>query len=165
MGRIEVAADQKSSAGQTPDVTTIRQLAEIMSQHDLSEIHLSQGERRILLRRGARAAVVAAPVVAAPPVATPVATATKPADSTPKKKLLEIKSEAIGTFYARPKPDQEPYVKIGTRVTTDTVVGLIEAMKLYNDIPAGCSGVIAEICVENQQPVEFGTVLFRVDPS
>ncbi|HVS35411.1 MAG TPA: biotin/lipoyl-containing protein, partial [Gemmataceae bacterium] len=59
----------------------------------------------------------------------------------------------------------EPYVKVGGKVTPTTVVGLIEAMKLYNDVQAGCSGVIAEIAVENQQPVEYGQVLFRVDPT
>jgi acetyl-CoA carboxylase biotin carboxyl carrier protein len=71
----------------------------------------------------------------------------------------------VGTFYSRATPDTEPYVKVGGRVTPATVVGLVEAMKLYNDVQAGCAGVIAEILVENQQPVEYDQVLFRVDPS
>jgi len=163
-----LAANEPASTGPAQDVATIRQLAEIMSQHDLSEIHLAQGERRLLLRRGPRGVVAATPVapVAMPAIPAPsVAQPAKPESSAGKKKLLEIKSEAIGIFYSRPKPEMDPFVKIGTRVTPDTPVGLIEAMKIFNEILAGCSGVIAEICVENQQPVEFGTVLFRVDPS
>ncbi|HEV3143446.1 MAG TPA: biotin/lipoyl-containing protein [Gemmataceae bacterium] len=157
-----MAANEPAGAGPAHDVTTIRQLAEIMSQHDLSEIHWAQGERRLLLRRGAKSVVAPAPVAQlAPAAAQPV----KTDSSAGKRKLLEIKSEAIGIFYSRPKPEMDPYVKIGTRVTPDTPVGQIEAMKIFNEILAGCSGVVAEICVENQQPVEFGTVLFRVDPS
>jgi acetyl-CoA carboxylase biotin carboxyl carrier protein len=157
-----LAANEPSSTGPAQDVATIRQLAEIMSQHDLSEIHLAQGERRLLLRRGPRGVVAAAPV-ATPTL--PAAQPAKPESGAGKKKLLEIKSEAIGIFYSRPKPEMDPFVKIGARVAPDTPVGMIEAMKIFNEILAGCSGVVAEICVENQQPVEFGTVLFRVDPS
>jgi acetyl-CoA carboxylase biotin carboxyl carrier protein len=163
-----LAANEPSLAGPAQDVATIRQLAEIMSQHDLSEIHLAQGERRLLLRRGPRGGVAATPVAPVGLPATAVPAAGQPAkseSSAGKKKLLEIKSEAIGIFYTRPKPEMDPFVKIGTRVAPDTPVGLIEAMKIFNEVLAGCSGVIAEICVENQQPVEFGTVLFRVDPS
>jgi acetyl-CoA carboxylase biotin carboxyl carrier protein len=71
----------------------------------------------------------------------------------------------VGTFYSRPKPDKDDFVKVGSRVKPDTVVCLIEAMKLYNDIKAGVSGTIQEVCVANGDFVEFGTVLFRVDPS
>jgi acetyl-CoA carboxylase biotin carboxyl carrier protein len=163
-----LAANEPSPAGPAQDVATIRQLAEIMSQHDLSEIHLAQGERRLLLRRGPRGVAVTAPVAPAgmPTMTVPASAQPAKAESSAgKKKLLEIKSEAIGIFYSRPKPELDPYVKIGSRVTPETPVGQIEAMKIFNEILAGCSGVIAEICVENQQPVEFGTVLFRVDPS
>ena len=69
----------------------------------------------------------------------------------------------VGTFYSRPKPDKDEFVKVGSRVKPDTVVCLIEAMKLYNDIKAGVSGTIQEVCVKNGDFVEFGTVLFRVD--
>jgi acetyl-CoA carboxylase biotin carboxyl carrier protein len=71
----------------------------------------------------------------------------------------------VGTFYSRPKPDKPDFVSVGGRVTPDTVVCLIEAMKLYNDIKAGVSGTVKEVCVKNGDFVEFGTVLFRVDPS
>jgi acetyl-CoA carboxylase biotin carboxyl carrier protein len=76
-----------------------------------------------------------------------------------------IKSPTPGTFYSSPSPDAEPFVRIGSRVTPTTVVCVIEAMKIFNEIQAECSGVITEISVENQQPVEYGQVLFKVDPT
>ena len=79
--------------------------------------------------------------------------------------MHEIKSQLVGTFYASPKPGTAQFVKVGDRVTPTTVVGIIEAMKIFNEITADCTGVIREICVENQQPVEFEQVLFRVDGS
>ena len=140
-----------------------------MSRHDLSEIDLREGDRRLrLLRGGNHVAVAPAPLAhAALPVATPAPPSASPVPATEKaaKTLIEIKSELVGTFYSRPNPDAEPYVRLGGKVQPTTVVGLIEAMKLYNDVTANCIGVIAEILVENQQAVEFGQVLFRVDPT
>lgn len=78
--------------------------------------------------------------------------------------LLEIKSPMVGTFYKSPEPGAEPYVKNGTRVAPGQVVCIIEAMKIMNEIESEVQGVIREVCVENAQPVEFGQVLFRVDP-
>ena len=72
----------------------------------------------------------------------------------PARTLIEIKSEVIGHFYAKPNPDSPPFVKIGDKVKPDTVVATIEAMKLYNEVLAGCSGIIAEILVENGQSVD-----------
>jgi acetyl-CoA carboxylase biotin carboxyl carrier protein len=166
-----VAAEDTSESGQPFDVQLVRQLLKLMSAHDLSEIDLRQGDQRVRLRRGAKASFQAVPMAAAPmmaapmPAAAPQAAAAPAAPKAPDKKLLEIKSEAIGTFYSRPNPDSDTYVKVGSKVNASTVIGLIEAMKLFNEIQAGVSGVIAEVCVENQQPVEFGTVLFRVDPA
>lgn len=157
------------------DLRTIKQLVSLMSQHDLTEINLQEGDLRIRLRRGPQgmplpAAAVAMPVVPSPAAPVPSASGAAPAatDSpppAPAKKLIEIKSPTPGTFYASPSPDAEPFVKVGSRVKPDTVVCLIEAMKVYNDIKAECTGVIAEVLVQNQQPVEYGQVLFRVDPS
>ncbi len=166
-------ADDPKNPGGPFDVQTIRFLAGLMSRHDISEIDLRDGDRRIRLLRGGRAVTSAPPPVAyapgpavqaAPPAAAPAPAAEKPAEK-PARHLIEIKSELVGTFYARPNPDAEPYVKLGSRVTPNTVVGLIEAMKLYNDVQANCSGVIAEVLVENQQAVEYGQALFRVDPT
>jgi acetyl-CoA carboxylase biotin carboxyl carrier protein len=99
----------------------------------------------------------AAPVLAAPGSAAAHAAPVGPA-------LLEIKSPMVGTFYKSPEPGAEPYVKNGTRVAPGQVVCIIEAMKIMNEIESEVQGVIRELCVENAQPVEFGQVLFRVDP-
>src|SRR5262249_20755843 len=109
-------------------------------------------------------AAVAAPV-SVTPAAAAAAPATAPTVDKPAKALTEIKSPMVGTFYARPNPDSEPFVRVGSRVTPTTVVGLIEAMKIFNEITADCAGVVTEILAENQQPVEYGHVLFRVDPT
>jgi acetyl-CoA carboxylase biotin carboxyl carrier protein len=157
------------------DVRTIKALVALMTQHDLSEIDLREGAQRLRLRRGARQTVVTnmtqgPPSAFAPPAAPP--TAAPPSDNNqssagqaPAKKLIDIKSQTVGTFYAFPNPDAPPFVKVGAKVTPTTVVGLIEAMKLFNEVAAECSGTLVEILVENQQPVEFGQVLMRVDPA
>jgi acetyl-CoA carboxylase biotin carboxyl carrier protein len=145
------------------DVRTIRYLVRLMSEHDLSEIDLSEGEHRIRLRRGRPAAHAAAPPAAAGPVPAPAAPPAKP--EPPARKLLEIKSQAVGTFYAQKEPGSPPYVSVGSRLTPATVVGQIEAMKVFNEIQAECSGVVAEVCVKNKDFVEYNTVLFRVDPA
>jgi acetyl-CoA carboxylase biotin carboxyl carrier protein len=165
-------ADDASSHPDPFDVRTVRYLAALMSRHDLSEIDLRDGEHHIRLRRGMR--VVGTPVPAAPaPISLPIPVtaaappppATTSAAQPPAKKLHEITSPTPGTFYAQEKPDAAPYVAVGSRVTPSTVVCKIEAMKIFNDITADCTGVITEILVENKQPVDYGTVLFRVDPA
>jgi acetyl-CoA carboxylase biotin carboxyl carrier protein len=98
----------------------------------------------------AEAVAAGAPGAAHPPAAGPV--------------LLEIKSPMVGTFYKSPEPGAESYAKNGTRVAPGQVVCIIEAMKIMNEIESEVQGVIREVCVENAQPVEFGQVLFRVDP-
>lgn len=115
--------------------------------------------------------VMAAPAAAAPPMVAAAAssapgptTASPAAGAAPASTLLEIKSPMVGTFYKAPEPGAEPYVKVGTRVSAGQVVCIIEAMKIMNEIEAEVQGAIREICVENAQPVEFGQVLFRVDP-
>ncbi len=79
--------------------------------------------------------------------------------------LKEIKSPMVGTWYKSPEPGADPYVKVGSRVTAGQTVCIIEAMKIMNEIEAEITGVIREVCVEDAQPVEFGQVLFRVDPN
>jgi acetyl-CoA carboxylase biotin carboxyl carrier protein len=93
----------------------------------------------------------------------PAGAAPAPA-AAPPSALLEIKSPMVGTFYKAPEPGAEPYVKVGTRVVPGQVVCIIEAMKIMNEIESEVQGAIREVCVENAQPVEFGQVLFRVDP-
>jgi acetyl-CoA carboxylase biotin carboxyl carrier protein len=162
-------ADDVSKTPGPFDVERIRSLVALMRRHDLNEIDLHDGERRIRLRRGFRPA--AAPAVPVAPAAAPPpapAASSKPSSPEPApagKHYIEIKSPTPGTFYAAPSPDAEPYVRKGSRVTPDTVVCTIEAMKVYNEIQAECTGVIAEILAENGLPVEHGQVLFRVDPT
>jgi acetyl-CoA carboxylase biotin carboxyl carrier protein len=162
--------DAPKSAGAGPfDVATVKNLVELMGTHDLAEIDLRDGIQRLRIRRGGAQPVVthvptvAAPVAAAPAAPKPAADAAPAPAAKPGKKLLEIKSESVGTFYARPSPDAPPFVTVGSKVTPTTVVCTLEAMKLFSEVQAGLSGTIVEVCVENQSPVEFGQVLFRVE--
>jgi acetyl-CoA carboxylase biotin carboxyl carrier protein len=151
------------------DVATINALIKLMARYDLNEIDLQQGDQRIRLRRGVGKLLEAPgafPVAPAPlPAPAGSAAAAKPEAAPPAKTLHEIKSELVGTFYASREPGAEPFVRVGARVKKGDVLCLIEAMKLFNEIHAERDGVIVEVCVENQQPVEFGQVLFRLDPS
>jgi acetyl-CoA carboxylase biotin carboxyl carrier protein len=162
-------ADDASNHPSPFDLQMIEQLVALMSKHDLSEIDLRQGEQRICLRRGESSATPAAlPAVAAnpAPAALPTPKTTEPpTPSTSSRQLIEIKSPTVGTFYAQEKPGSPPYVTVGSRVTPTTIVCQIEAMKIFNEITADCSGVIVEVCVQNKEFVEYGTVLFRVDPN
>jgi acetyl-CoA carboxylase biotin carboxyl carrier protein len=155
-----VGSDSKAGSNRPFDTATVEYLVKLMAEQDLSEIDLHEGEHRIRLRRGGRV-VAAAPVPVAPPPVAAAATLAPP--SAPKSNYHEIKSPMVGTFYSKPKPEADDYVKAGSRVKPDSIVCKLEAMKLFNDLLAECSGTIAEVCVKNGQSVEFGTVLFRVD--
>lgn len=152
------------------DVRTVKNLVALMAQHDLSEIDLRDGMQRLRIRRGSQQTVVAAtapmPMVPLPAPAASVApaAAAPPAAAKPARNLIEIKSESVGTFYSKPSPDAASFVSVGSKITPTTVVCLIEAMKLFSEIQAGVNGTIAEVCVENQAAIEFGQVLFRVEP-
>lgn len=123
----------------------------------------------VLTRTGSAAqAAMSAPVVhhGTVPASAP---ASVPGGSTPAapvvSSLKDIKSPMVGTFYKSPEPGAEPYVKVGTRVTSGQTVCIIEAMKIMNEIEAEVTGVVREVLADDSQPVEFGTVLFRVDPN
>ncbi len=107
---------------------------------------------------------VAHQVMVPAPGGVAVAPAGSPPPAAPATPLLEIKSPMVGTLYKAPEPGAEAYVKVGSRVATGQVVCIIEAMKIMNEIESEIQGVIREVCVDNTQPVEFGQVLFRVDP-
>jgi acetyl-CoA carboxylase biotin carboxyl carrier protein len=153
------------------DLVKLRELVEMMEQHGLTEVSLRRGEERWQLRRGPREVLQTVPFSAAPPAAamSAPAAATSPAapatPAAPREEGLVIKSEAVGTFYTSPSPEDPPFVTVGTRVEPDTTVCIIEAMKVFNKIEAGLSGVISEILVESGDAVEFGTPLFRVRPA
>ncbi|MGB7347866.1 MAG: acetyl-CoA carboxylase biotin carboxyl carrier protein [Pirellulaceae bacterium] len=145
------------------DVDRIREIVELMEQHDLSEVDLQQGDDKIKLNRGA----VAVPMVAPAPVAAPVvggsAAAAPSADA--HAGTFTINSPMIGTFYAKPNPESENFVQVGAIVNDDTVVCIVEAMKVFNEIPAECRGTIVEILVEDGQAVDFDKPMFRVKPN
>jgi acetyl-CoA carboxylase biotin carboxyl carrier protein len=152
------------------DVRKIRRLVEMMKEHDLSEIDLQEGDVRIQLRRAATAPIVMAappaalPAVAAPGAVRPAPESVPPTESGGKGKGgLLIKSPMVGTFYTAPDPDSPPYVKVGDHVGPDTTVCIVEAMKVFNQIPAEVAGRIIAVLVENGAPVEFGQPLFKVE--
>jgi len=158
-------------SGPTPnqdifDVRRVRRLVELMKEHDLSEIDIREGATRIQLRRGSDPVIaVAAPHTVGASVTAPVAAAPPAADQ-PKADdahIAVIKSPIVGTFFAAPNPESPPYVKVSDHVGPETTVCIVEAMKVFNQIPAEVSGKIIARLVENGQPVEFGQPLFRVD--
>ena len=157
------------------DVDKIRQLTELMSEFDLHEVDLRQGRQRIPLRRGTAPAptVVAAPVVpavapavAAAPAARPEASgAAAAAAEAEEKNITYVKSPMVGTFYSKSNPDAPEFVKVGDRLAADTTVCIIEAMKVFNEIPADVSGRVVAVLVENEEAVDFGRPLFKIDTS
>jgi acetyl-CoA carboxylase biotin carboxyl carrier protein len=148
------------------NIKEIKQLIRLMVDNDLSELDIASGEEKVTLKRGPGGAPVMAfsPTAAAAPEA-PSTPAVPAAGEAPGEDLLEIKSPMVGTFYSAQSPDSDPFAGNGDPVSADTTVCIIEAMKVMNEIKAECAGVIAEVCVKNAQPVEFGQVLFRVRPN
>ena len=148
------------------DLKEIKAIIDLMKKNDLSVFEIEREGFRLKLQKAATAETTA-PAPAAPhappksPVGAPEvpATAPKPIESVP---LKEIVSPMVGTFYRSGAPDAPPFVDVGSEVTEDTVVCIIEAMKVMNEIKAEASGVIAEALAENGKPVQFGQVLFRV---
>lgn len=150
------------------DVRRIRRLVELMKEHELSEIDLREGETRIQLRRGSEPVITmpAARAAAPAPVAAAAggeAAAPAAAPKADEAHVAIIKSPMVGTFYAAPDPDSPPYVKVGDHVGPETTVCIVEAMKVFNQIPAEVSGKIMTVLVENGQSVEFGQPLYKVD--
>ncbi len=142
------------------EVTKIRELIELMQEHELSEVDLKQADQRIRLRRGSDQQIAYAP---APASVAPVAAAAPVADTpVDDPNVVFIESPTIGTFYSKPKPESENYVKPGDMVTPDTVVCIVEAMKMFNEITAGVSGKIVECLVANEEPVDNNKPLFKV---
>lgn len=161
----------RESASRDPfDLDKLRQLIEMMEKHGLSEVSLRHGEEQWRLRRGGRPepvfTAVPQPAVAVPaaPVAAPAPTVAAAPTPPAAEGGLEIKSPTVGTFYGSPSPDEPAFVQVGTKVSPDSIVCLIEAMKVFNQIPAEVSGTITAILVKNGDAVEFGQPLFRVKP-
>jgi len=153
------------------DIQKIKELIKIMRENDLVEIDIQHGDDRVALRRAQPQPATIAPIMASLPAAPgPIMVpqgqipAEQVAGGARREDLLEIKSPIVGTFYEAPSPDSEPYVESGGHVDPQTVVCIIEAMKVMNEIKAEISGTIVERTVKNGQAVEYGQVLFRVRP-
>jgi acetyl-CoA carboxylase biotin carboxyl carrier protein len=161
------------------DLKEIKSIIELMMKNDLTEFELEKGDFKLRVKRGpsgewitSSAPVVApAPVlthhapVSAIPIAAPAIPATAPAPSpAPSGGTAQIVSPMVGTFYLSPSPDSPPYVSAGQEVNEDTVVCIIEAMKVMNEIKAETKGIIVEVLAQNGKPVEFGKPLFSVRP-
>ena len=148
------------------DIREIKTIIDLMKKNELSVCEIEKDGFRLKLQRAPSGQAVAGALLpmAVPPKAA--ATVTETAPASPKAietvPLKEIVSPMVGTFYRTASPDALPFVDVGKTVMEETVVCIIEAMKVMNEIKAETSGVIAEVVVENGKPVQFGQVLFRV---
>ena len=153
------------------DLKDIKAIIDLMKKNSVSEFELEKQDFKIKLKRGTNGGAIVnyddpQVVTYAPPaaLAAPAAPAPAPAAALASTDL-EIKSPMIGTFYRSPSPEAAPYVEIGTEVNPDTVVCIIEAMKVMNEIKAEAKGIITQVLVENAKPVEFGQPLFKIRPA
>lgn len=163
------------------DLEFIERLIKVLDESGVDSLDIERGGTRIRLSKTPPAVSssvgFAAPSVAAVPThdagQTPAVSAaegdvsatSEPRSAPPASDLLEITAPMVGTFYQSPAPDAPAYVEPGSRVRPGDTVCIIEAMKLMNELECEISGTVVEVCVENAQPVEFGQVLFRVDPA
>lgn len=145
------------------DIAKLKELVALMSQHDLVEIELKDDKQGVSIKRGgaslAPVMTHTAPVHAAP---APAPAPSPAAAAAPASNHQHIESPMVGTCYLAPNPDAAPFVKVGMNVTPDTVVCLIEAMKVFNEIKAEKSGVVEQVLIKNGQAVEFGQKLFAI---
>src|SRR5437762_3554222 len=145
------------------DVDLLERLTRLMTENDLNTIDVRDGEKRVILKRGAASApAIPAAVNINPGFAS--GPTMKGASSDESAGLIAIKSPMVVTFYSAPSPDAKPFVSVGSTVDEETDVCVIEAMKVFNNIKAECRGTIAKILVENGATVEFGQILFLVKP-
>jgi len=157
------------------DVRRVRRLVELMQEFELAEIDLRQAEQRIRLRKDQEPLIVPGGYASAAvpaPVAAPSASAASAAHSTPPAATvnggepagaLYVTSPMVGTFYLSPNPESPAFVKVGDQIGPETIVCIVEAMKVFNEIPAEVSGKITAVLVENAAAVEYGQKLFRVE--
>ena len=140
----------------------VRKLIELMKEHDLTEIDLKQADSAVRIKRGGEVVSYSAPV--APPPAAPAAAPATSGESAEDARMVVVKSPMVGTFYQASSPESPPFVKVGDRIGPEKTVCIVEAMKVFNEIPAGVSGQVVAVLIENGAPVEFGQPLIKVDP-
>jgi acetyl-CoA carboxylase biotin carboxyl carrier protein len=162
-----MAGSEPRKAGDVFDLKRLRDLIELMNQYDLMEVDLKQEKQRIRLSKGGG-------LVAPAPLAMPASAATPlpPSDlvgsesgasSDDSDNRVTIDSPMVGTFYTKPNPDAGDFVKVGDHVGPETIVCIVEAMKVFNEIQAEVSGKIVAVLVKNEESVDFGRPLFKVD--
>jgi len=164
-------AEPIKKAEEVFDVDRIRKLIELMKEHDLAEIDLRQSAQRIRLCRDSQGQPVLAsgpaPAYYQPQAQAPIASvpsaASTPAAEVDGPHIVLIKSPMVGTYYCRPNPNAKNFVEAGSEVAPDSVVCIIEAMKVFNEIPAEIRGKIVSVLVKNEETVDFGKPLFKVD--
>jgi acetyl-CoA carboxylase biotin carboxyl carrier protein len=156
------------------DLRYVKKLVEMLDESTVDSIEISSDKGmkiRISKTPQQRGTVqMAAPVAMPVPASAPAAQAEKPAAAAepkpePKPKLLEVKSPMVGTYYASPEPGAKAYVAVGDRISKGQVLCIIEAMKIMNEIESEFDGVVREVVAENAHPIEYGQVLFRIDPN
>ena len=155
------------------DLKDIKAIIDLMKKNSISEFEMEKQDFKIRLKRGLNGGTPVSsldelpPAVAvAPPPQVPFPTPpTAAVPQPPATSEVEIKSPMIGTFYRAPSPEAGNYIEVGSSVTPETVVCIIEAMKVMNEIKAEVKGVITQVLVENAKPVEFGQPLFKVRPA
>jgi acetyl-CoA carboxylase biotin carboxyl carrier protein len=154
------------------DLKDIKAIIDLMKKNSITEFELERQDSKIRLKRGLTAGVAGASgdetgSLAAQPMTSSQATSAQTSVAAPPAATgeIEIKSPMIGTFYRAPSPEAGSYAEVGSEVNPDSVVCIIEAMKVMNEIKAEVKGVITQILVENAKPVEFGQPLFKVRPN
>ena len=174
--RVEPRADDSRPDNSRVDnvfnIDFVRRLIELMKEHNLGEIDLRQERQRIRLCEAGHGQHAAAPAFAVPAQAIPAiapsvpsapVAATPAADVTDGAHIAVIKSPMVGTFYSKPNPTSKDFVAVGASVQTDTVVCIIEAMKVFNEIPAEIRGKVVQVLVKNEEAVDVGKPLFKID--
>lgn len=166
-------ADKDKAEANNFDLDRIKQLIRMMEKHDLTEVKLEGGDQKWVLKRGSQGMVMVppqgyshpAPMPAQPTAASPQGErSSSSAEPAGNDGMVEITSPTVGTFYLSAQPGDPPFVKVGDRVKADTTVCIVEAMKVFNQIPADVSGTIGKILVQDGEAVEFGQALFLVTP-
>ena len=148
-------------SGDVFDIDQLRRLIELMEEHNLAEVDLKQDQQQIkLCRSGGSVAPMPMMPIPPSPIAAPVAST---ATETESASIITIKAPMVGTFYSRPNPESPAFVSVGSSINADTVICIVEAMKVFNEIPAETQGQIVAVLVQDGEPVEFGKPLFKVD--
>ncbi len=145
------------------DIDRIRKLIELMKEHELGEIDLRQDNQRIRLCGAGHGQPVLSPAIMAPQAVPTQAIASVSSPEADGPHIAYIKSPMVGTFYSRSNPNAKNFVETGSSVQNDTIICIIEAMKVFNEIPAEMRGKVVQVLVKNEEAVDFGKPLFKID--